>query len=247
MAFRWCAQLQARYPISNFLSLAEAKLTGSSERDIISESGQRALLFSRLLIHKTQNEAGRSLSKELVASHMGFAYMANVDWSILYSGYPPEPFVSAAAVRRMPSDHNTWVSWLKKMIVNDYVSRGDRGELVSRVLLTIARDLARKEGEERIAARNQGQDLSPTPESELPGHEPVRVCDFLKNFVGEDNWDIVANSKPNNMSSEHPDSKTLKAFLGDRAVIDFSCFGIAKDISVFTYEGMVMSGCCCGL
>jgi hypothetical protein len=82
MSFRWYAYLLANYPIDNLLSLAEAKLTGSSDPEEISESGRRALLSSRLLIHKTENPAGRSLSNELVASHMAFAYMPNADWSI---------------------------------------------------------------------------------------------------------------------------------------------------------------------
>jgi hypothetical protein len=143
----------------------------------------------------------------------------------------------------MPSDYKTWVPWLKKMIVNGYVSQGDRGELISRVLLLIARDLAHEEEKQRIAASNEGRRLTITQECQLPGHEPVRVCDFLKHFVGEANWNVVENAKPINMTSANPNSKTLAGFLGDRAVVDFSCFGMAKGNSVFTYEGMVRALC----
>jgi hypothetical protein len=171
---------------------------------------------------------------------MSFAYMSSKDRSILQAGYPPEPFLSAAAARRMPSNYQTWVSWLKEMIVSDYVSKGDRGELISRVLLTIARDLAHKEEMNRINANER----RPKPlglNSSLPGHESVRVCDFLKYFIGENEWDRVANAKPTNIASEN--GETLGDFLGERAVVDFTCFGVAKDDSAFTYQGMVQALC----
>ena len=205
-------------------------------------SGRSALLCSRLLIHHTQNQAGRDLSKTLVASHLSFAYMTSEDRSILNSGYPPEPFVSAAAVRKMPVDYNTWVSWLKDMVISDYISRGDRGELISRVLLTIARDLAWRDDEmKRIQDKKHRSARKLTLDSVLPGHEPVSVCDFLKYFVGEIAWENVAKAKPINIASD--ESQTLKDFLGERAVVDFTCFGIAMDDSPFKYEGMVKALC----
>jgi hypothetical protein len=243
MSFRWSAHLQTKipYPILSLLKLAEAKLTGSVKGSQTSELGRRALISCRLLIHHTENQAGRQLTKELVASHMSFAYMSSKDRSILRAGYPPEPFLSAAAVRRMPSNYKTWVLWLKEMIVSDYVSKGDRGELISRVLLTIARDLAHKEEMDRIKA-NEGSPRPPLGlNSCLTGHEPVRVCDFLKYFVGENEWDRVANAKPTNIAKE--DGQTLQDFLGELAVVDFTCFGVAKDDSAFTYQGMVQALC----
>jgi len=141
----------------------------------------------------------------------------------------------------MPADYNKWVSWLKDMVFSDYVSRGDRGELISRVLLTIARDLAWRDKMERISAKKRRQAVNYTLESVLPGHEPVSVCDFLKYFVGKKEWETVANTKPMNIASN--DSQTLKDFLGERAVVDFTCFGMAKDDSAFGYEGMMRALC----
>ena len=131
----------------------------------------------------------------------------------------------------MPRDYKKWVSWLKDMVASDYISRGDRGELISRVLLTIACGLAWGEETEKTSAKKRRQAVNYTLESVLPGHEPVRVRTFLKYFVGEKEWDAVANAKPMNMASD--DSQTLKDFLGERAVVDFTCFGMAKDESMF--------------
>jgi hypothetical protein len=135
-----------------------------------------------------------------------------------------------------------WVQWLREMIVADYVSRGDRGELISRVLLTMARDLAHKEEMERIQIC-ESQEPNLTLESVLRGHEPVLLCDFLKHFVSHDEWDVVADARPVNMCEDDTNSKTLKDFLGDRAVIEFTCFGVAQDDHAFTYEGMVIALC----
>jgi len=182
---RWSAHLETKnhYPIQQLLDLVANKLTGTFKDSSMQPSGRSALLCSRLLIHHTQNQAGRDLSKTLVASHLSFAYMTSEDRSILNSGYPPEPFVSAAAVRKMPVDYNTWVSWLKDMVISDYISRGDRGELISRVLLTIARDLAWRDDEMKwIQDKKHRSTWKLTLESVLPGHEPVSVCNFLKYY-----------------------------------------------------------------
>jgi hypothetical protein len=204
-------------------------------------SGRSALLCCRLLIHHTQTQAGRDLSKTLVASHLGTAFIPSPDRLILHVGYPPEPFVSAAAVRKMPPDPKTWVSWLKDMVASDYISRGDRGELISRVLLTIARDRAWADERERTLAKKRHHAVNYTLELVLLGHEPVLVCDFLKYFVREKAWEVVANAKPMNIASD--DLQTLKDFLGKRAVVDFTCFGVAKDESMFEYKDMLRVLC----
>jgi hypothetical protein len=241
MSRRWYAQLQSEYPIQKLLNLAANKLTGVSKGHKMKECGRYALLSCRLLIHKTQNQAGQYLSKALVASGMSIALIPSPSRFILHAGYPPEPFLSAAAVRRMPKAEE-WVRWLRDMIVADYVSRGDRGELISRVLLTMARDLAHKEEMERIQTR-ESQEPDLTSDSILPGHEPVPLCDFLRHFVGHEEWDVVADARPVNMCKDDINSKTLKDFLGERAVVDFTCFGVAQDDHAFTYEGMVIALC----
>jgi hypothetical protein len=214
--FRWSAHLKANYPIFFNLRLAETKLTGTVQKDWsdIPQEGQSALLSVRLLIHRTKNQAGRKLTESLIKSHMATVFMINGNRSLLLAGYPPEPFLAAAAVRTMPPDYNTWVSCLKTMIANDYVSRGDRGELISRVLLTIAHDLARQDEMNRI---DPAETLDPTLESVLPRHEPVLVCDFLRHFVGERERETVANARPFNMAADDPESRTLKDFLGEYA------------------------------
>jgi hypothetical protein len=71
----------------------------------------------------------------------------------------------------------------------------------------------------------------------------VPLCDFLKHFVGHEEWDVVADARPVNMCEDDTNSKTLKDFLGERAVVDFTCFGVAQDDHAFTYEGMVIALC----
>jgi len=241
MSRRWYAHLQSGYPIQKLLDLAANKLTGVSKGHEMNKWGRYALLSCRPLIQKTQNQAGQYLSKALVASGMSIAFIPSPNRFVLHAGYPPEPFLSAAAVQRMPKAED-WVQWLREMIVADYVSRGDCGELISRVLLTMARDLAHKEEMERIRTC-ESQEPNLTLESVPPGHEPVLLCDFLKHFVGHDEWDVVAGARPVSMCEDDTNSKTLKDFLGDRAVVDFTCFGVAHDDHAFTYEGMVIALC----
>ena len=74
---RWSAQLATKeqYPIQLLLDLAAHKLTGTFKDSSMNASGRNALLCCRLLIHHTQNQAGQDLSKTLVASHFGTAFI----------------------------------------------------------------------------------------------------------------------------------------------------------------------------
>jgi hypothetical protein len=101
-------------------------------------------------------------------------------------------------------------------------SQGECGELIFYALLTIACDHTYGEEMEHIKAC-----YKLTLDSVLLGHEPVLICAFLKHFVGEQEWDIVANAKPINIYSDNANLKTVKDFLGEQAMVDFTCFMVA--------------------
>ena len=220
--------MRTGYPICDLLQLAQVKLVGADGGQVPIE-GKYAMLSCRLLIHFNQNDGSHLLSQTLVDSHMCFVYLFSEDRSNFLVRYPPEPFISAAAARMM-SSRDEWKGWFRSMIAQNFIARDDRSALVSRVLLTMARDAAY--AAERISTKDQF-DLEPS--DVLPGHEPVPLKAFLKAFLGMNHWNRVRQANPVNFSGGKP----LDEFLDDAAVIDFTSFGICNSDKIFTYRGMI--------
>ncbi|KZV78176.1 hypothetical protein EXIGLDRAFT_757866, partial [Exidia glandulosa HHB12029] len=133
---------------AELMGLARGKLANSSTLER-SEVGALAVLDVRLCFdHETRQSVAQRREATLVASHMRVAYSVPEHRNYIYSGYSSEPILAEAAAQTMYYWTNaTSSSWkpldtLQKLLASGLIRRGERGELVSRYLLTAAYDAA---------------------------------------------------------------------------------------------------------
>ena len=139
----------------DILMLARCKLLHSgdteSPRAKHTVEAQTAILDSRIMIsYEPNREAAHKFQFDLVSSHMRTVFSVPQDREYLRSGYPSEPILAEAAARQM----HTWrrsteqesadpaLLILMENMQNDILDRGEIGEVVGRMLLTLARDRA---------------------------------------------------------------------------------------------------------
>lgn len=145
----------------------------------------------------------------------------------VYSGFASEPLVAEAAAQILKLD--TLRGSIFRVILGDFgilKAKGERGELVARIILTIAHDIAA-----RTRAATQGHD-------QLMYTKPIKVTDFLKALISNTDIDTVLKSKPpvHTMLQQ-----TLEVAFKD-AYINFSHFIKATDDTIintdFVWQGL---------
>lgn len=147
---------------------------------------------------------------------MRIAYTVPKHREYMYSGSPSEPVLAEAAAQAMSSMLNV-VEPLASYVRNGLIQKGERGELVARLLLTLAHDHAC----EKLASKKEES-------SQFPKYsQPVSVEAFLRELLSKDFIDDILNSTPENDSRSRTSLRT--AFEG--ATIRFSHFAKAGDKS----------------
>ena len=155
----------------------------------LSETALLAVLSPRLAL---QLNSATLVPENLVKSHLGMCYFVSEQQGFMIADYPSEPVVALAASLLLinePFKGITWISTLKnlvKFIKSGAVENGYRGELLARVLLSIAWDLSVK----------TAHPLNPTVGD---AYGPVTVRHFLTT-LGSNN--LVENIESCNVSKD---------------------------------------------
>ena len=151
-----------------------------------------------------------------------------------YSGFSAEPLLAEASAQGLDVPNNfvrltKKLDWLLEKFDGE---KGDRGELVSRILLTLAHDRAILELEK----------TSPSIDNQIRFTRPLKVIDFLKALIHEDHHDRVLDSHP---QIHQKNSKPLKEEFAN-AFINFTYFMKASDSTVastsFIWKALSLSG-----
>ncbi|KAG2047170.1 hypothetical protein BDR06DRAFT_964261 [Suillus hirtellus] len=182
--------LVGKRPISEVLELAAQKLCKSITFNANEANQALAILSQRfgLDICLGHPDAVSYLEKA-VASYLRICFSTTEDRMWSFTGYPSEPILSCVAaviLHRTPGDVDNVLSILKKKIDGGMVEIGQSGELASRLLLLLAKDLfVRKDPPNGVI-----QDLLyyGSGDAELIDCRKVSVIDFLEYLFGETFW-----------------------------------------------------------
>ncbi|KAF8601771.1 hypothetical protein BDV93DRAFT_524526 [Ceratobasidium sp. AG-I] len=208
---------------SQMIEFARMKLAGHISDESIPAEAQLAVLRVRIGLSLSRaREAARTAENRMVEGHMLLASAVPPHREYVYVGAPSEPIPAEAAAQLMhlnESMHGMPVI-LTRWCDNGLIPKGDRGELVARLLLTKAHDWA-----------IEGQ--YPLPAPNIPFYcKPVPLPIFLKGLLGEANAKLVLDATPDNLAS---DIKLVDSALG-KAKVNFTHWCKAEDDSVITQE-----------
>jgi len=193
----------AIHPTINF---AIKKLQPPSEDPKISKL---AALDCRIILRfDPLQRNSHDIQAKLVKSYMKVVYNIPETRGFMACGYPSEPILAEAAARLL--NEGSHVKKLAPQILSqfdsDLVAKGERGELVTRTLFTVAHDMAIME-------------KYPDPaEQGLRFHRPIKLLDLLRHLIAPNHWDTVRNAKP---SLTFDDDLTLEEAYKD-AWVNFS-------------------------
>ncbi|PCH38944.1 hypothetical protein WOLCODRAFT_141017 [Wolfiporia cocos MD-104 SS10] len=152
------------------------------------------------------------MSLEMVRSHMRIAYSIPTHREYLWSGYPSEPILAEAAARAMARFRRPVVGTLEAFVKDGLIEKGNKGELVMRLLLIEAFDAAAR------------KDFSGPPQF----NKPVSLFAFLEALFGTQKLKQIKKMVPDNMRSN---SKTFEDAFKD-AQVHFTHFARSGDKSV---------------
>ncbi|KAG9313113.1 hypothetical protein JVU11DRAFT_6563 [Chiua virens] len=175
--------------LSGILDLAGQKLcgVGMAGFDLRINHQAFAVLAQRFGLDITfgHRDAVR-YAKDLVASHLRVCMKTTEDRVWSYTTYPSEPILSCAAANVLHSDDNLVYAFtsLALMAKDGVVSVGDTGELVSRFLWLLAKDLFVREPERVVVDTSKLLDCHPVP-----------VTEFLEFFLGPRVWNAVPGAR----------------------------------------------------
>jgi hypothetical protein len=121
-----------------------------------------AILGSRIAVtfHCTER-----YNTDMVSSHMGVCYFMEPDQGMMIYGYPSEPLLSLSAAFLLKRSNFNWTACLKNILPflrKGLVGAGVRGELIGRILLSMAWDSCQLK----------------------PFHNPVQISVFLEKLGG---------------------------------------------------------------
>ena len=213
------------------IKFARCKLLLAGEprkhRTEYSEIAQTAVLDVRIKLSFSRTSvAAHRLEEELVASHMRTVYSIPKSREYLWSGYSPEPILAEAAASQLgswrksePDSPEPALTILGNTLQSGLLDRGQVGELVARLLLTLARDRAIERATEEDVACLYSR--------------PVPVNTFIEELLPADAAQRVLNSVPDNIVAQANGSSTFKEVFED-AVLNFTHFAKWYDDTALT-------------
>ncbi|PCH39028.1 hypothetical protein WOLCODRAFT_29336 [Wolfiporia cocos MD-104 SS10] len=192
------------------------------------EPQELAVLDMRIMLDFGPHRDANIVQQRLIESHMRIALCVPAHREYSYSAYLSEPLLAEAAARIMATireeqenDDDTIAEMLWKYTKSGLISKGDRGELVARLLLTLALDKAQ--------IRSQvGPKGASALKAAINYSRAVLVKDFLVALLGEEHWERIKTMKPDSMLGESMED----AF--KYAKVRFTHFGRAGDDSAST-------------
>ncbi|PCH37280.1 hypothetical protein WOLCODRAFT_140783 [Wolfiporia cocos MD-104 SS10] len=201
-------------------SLASASSSDSQSSPSSRDLQELAVLDMRIMLDFGPHRDANIVQQHLIERHMRIAVCVPSHREYFYSAYTSEPLLAEAAARVMAAirkeqkDDDDAIAWmLQKYTKSGLISKGDRGEMVARLLLTLAFDKAQ---------------MSSQAEAAINYSNAVLVKDFLVALLGEEQWGRIKTMRPDN---------TLGKSLEDAfkyAKVRFTHFGRASDDSAST-------------
>ena len=183
-----------------------------------------AILGVRLLLDlDTHKDHAKFLELELVSGHMRHTFSVPEHRQYLYTGYPSEPILAEAAAVCLYQMNFSPVACLEYLMKEGLISKGDRGEMVARLLWLLAFDRA-------VHETFKTRTLSDIYSSGYLGYcRPMKLIDVLNQLVGLHRVQTILQARPDNVRV----GPTFKdAF--EHAYVNYSHFGRMGDNSVTT-------------
>ena len=198
----------------------------SSEQKSTKPDGELAALGTRLMLEFEPLRESADQEARLVEGHMRIAYSVPKHRHYLRGGTPSEPVLAEAAACIMDNMSHTLLATLEGYLKIGLISKGERGELVSRLLLTLAHDKC--------------VTFDPDKAHEAQFSKPIPVVHFLEALVGRRHMEAILDSKLNNVDN----NITFREAFKD-AKLNFTHFVRGGDASVITDKAawMALSRC----
>ncbi|PSR83227.1 hypothetical protein PHLCEN_2v5789 [Hermanssonia centrifuga] len=212
---------------SHLISLAVEKLNGTRSSELTDNGRLSALKVRLLLDFEPRRQISVKKEMELVAGHMLINHCVPVHREYMWTSYPSEPILAEAAAQMMFRMDNI-PTFLQKQMDLGLISKGDRGELVARLLLTLAHDRV------RVSRR---QFLHNTP---IYYSHAIPLIDFLRALISASWIDRILDSFPTTITNSDPLSLPFREAFKD-ARVNFTHFVRAGDSSIITDEGAWLS------
>ncbi|QRV81285.1 G2/mitotic-specific cyclin cdc13 [Ceratobasidium sp. AG-Ba] len=218
------------YPKKNILNLAVDKLLASKVPEREKDAELAAVDVRVGIVFDGIHGASLDIQSRLVASHMRVVYAVPRHRGYMHTGYPSEPILAEASGRhfkapgRSPFPHKA-PSIVSRACNETFVARGERGELVGRLLA--------------ICAYEDGLDLyfatHPPPPIEQPRHHhPIPLLTFLKSLFRQQYHPSILEAKP---ITNRNGAITLKEAFSESFVF-FSHFSLARDSDMLCSYGL---------
>ncbi|QRV80268.1 hypothetical protein RhiJN_08283 [Ceratobasidium sp. AG-Ba] len=183
----WQSLVESGLTAGKIVDTAMIKLCNRERPDTTNFDQVFALLSQRFILDICfKRYRANTLVQEGIGSHLRYCFDTSADRTWQRSGYPSEPLLSCAVTKMIygkdKPETGQWIENLSPMlaillnaIVDQMVEPGQKGELISRLIYLIAKDLAVRE--EHIGG---SLDL----DSELLDCRPLAVADYLAFLFG---------------------------------------------------------------
>ncbi|KAK0184551.1 hypothetical protein F5146DRAFT_241732 [Armillaria mellea] len=233
----WHTMLAAHASPPSLILLARSKLTHKSRGphssfpihdrtasarrgDQLGEVAQTALVGIRVLIEfEPRREKARRLQEDMVKGHMRIAFSVPLHREYMRSGHPSEPILAEAAAISIYEEGVNMMKVVSELLQNDLINKGERGELVARLLLILAWDAAIH----KLMSQPTHPTLWDTHEAGLAAYSrPIRLIDFLAALLPAEYLAQILKSTPDNQLG----GKTFEEAF-EHAYVYFTHFGRA--------------------
>jgi hypothetical protein len=177
--------------INSIMTTAAQKLCKSQAFDVTIESQALAVLSQRFALDVCFGHPDAvSYIEKGIASHMRICYSTAEDRTWSFTGYPSEPLLSCAAAHLLHKDSpnlTTTLEVLQKKVDGGMFEIGQSGELTSRLVLLLAKDMyVRKHISNDPYIRTPNDENS--WKAELIDCQKVSVVHFLEHLFGDLFW-----------------------------------------------------------
>ncbi|KAI6042758.1 hypothetical protein EDC04DRAFT_2891606 [Pisolithus marmoratus] len=185
--------IQEVYDVEEMMGIAISKLFGTSaNKDLpLVIWSQRCCLEVTLGHH----EAIRFVESG-VASYLRICIATTDDRNCIFTTYLSESFLSCAAASLLHTDRNldTFLKTLEGKILNGMVDVGKSGELASRLLWLLAKDLYVRRAP-LVGSVVRAEDRQPW-QSELIDCQLISVIDYFRFVFGKNFWEVAGEKVP---------------------------------------------------
>ncbi|KAK0460599.1 uncharacterized protein EV420DRAFT_1641149 [Desarmillaria tabescens] len=191
--------------------------TSKGEPDLF----KMALADVRVMIeYEPRREKARRLQEEMVKGHMRVAFSVPDHREYMRSGHPSEPVLAEAAAISTYEEGVDLVDVIYFLLEENLIGKGERGELVGRLLLTLAWDAAIHQL--MLDKKNPSMPIA-QDNNQAVYSRPMLLLDFLAALLHPDHLDAILQSTPDNRVGGETFAEAFKD-----AYVCFTHFGRAR-------------------